>query len=114
MTDEDDFEDIVDLLADEYAQSILRATSVEGMSADELSSYCGMSPPTVYRRLEALHAVDLVKERQRVDPDGHHAKEYYASLSGVHIDLDGGEFECDIERREPNVADRFTELFQNL
>ncbi|WP_336000219.1 ArsR/SmtB family transcription factor [Halorientalis halophila] len=114
MTDEDAFEDIVDLLADEYAQSILRATNVEGMSADELSSHCEMSKPTVYRRLEDLRAADLVEERQRVDPDGNHAKEYYASLSDVHIGLEGGEFECNIERRELDVADHFTELFENL
>ena len=114
MTDEDAFEDVVDLLADEYAQSILRATSVKGMSADELSTHCGMSPPTVYRRLESLRAADLVEERQRVDPDGHHAKEYYASLSDVHIGLEDGEFDCEIERRELDVADHFTELIENL
>jgi predicted transcriptional regulator len=114
MSDDSDLDDVVDLLDDEYARAILRATSVQPLSADELSEQCDMSPPTVYRRLDRLQEQDLVAAQQQLDPDGHHYEVYAARLSRVTIDLDRGEFDLDVERTEQDAADRFTELFETL
>ena len=114
MSDDPEFDDIADILADEYARSILQATSVEPLSAEELGERYDMSRPTIYRRLDRLCELELVKTRQRIDPDGHHAKEYYASLSSITIDLESGDFDLTVERTETDAADRLTELFEEL
>jgi DNA-binding transcriptional ArsR family regulator len=114
MSDDEQLDDIVDLLADEYARLILRATSVEPLSAGELSRKYDMSPPTVYRRLERLQDMALVDVQQRIDPDGHHSKEYAAALSGIQISLEDGIYEFDVERTKQDAADRFTSLIEDL
>ncbi|MFD1588445.1 ArsR/SmtB family transcription factor [Halorientalis brevis] len=114
MSDDAEFDDIADILADEYARSILRATSVKPLAAEEITEKYDMSKPTIYRRLERLCELDLVETRQRVDLDGHHAKEYYATLSSVTIDLENGHFALTVERTETDAADRLTKLFEEL
>ena len=84
------------------------------MSADQLAERCDASPPTVYRRLDSLREHDLVTAQQQLDPDGHHYDVFSAQLSRVTVDLEDGEYRIDIERREPDAADRFTELFEGL
>jgi len=114
MSEEPAVETVAELLDDEYAREILAATSVEPLSADELADHCEASPPTVYRRLERLREQDLVVAQQQLDPDGHHYDVFSAQLSRVTVDLDDGEYGIEIERREPDAADRFTELFEGL
>ncbi|MDG5776398.1 winged helix-turn-helix domain-containing protein [Haloarculaceae archaeon H-GB2-1] len=114
MSDASELDAVVDLLDDEYARAILRATSVQALSAEELSEQCDMSPPTVYRRLDRLREHDLVAAQQQLDPDGHHYEVYTACLSRVTIDLDDGDFDLDVERTDQDAADRFTDLFETL
>mgnify|MGYP000029453133 FL=1 len=114
MSEEPELETVVELLDDEYAREILAATSIEAMSADQLAERCDASPPTVYRRLDSLREHDLVTAQQQLDPDGHHYDVFSAQLSRVTVDLEDGEYRIDIERREPDAADRFTELFEGL
>lgn len=110
---DDELDSIAEILEDDYARSILRETSKEPLSAEQLSDRCDMSPPTVYRRLNRLADHDLVTVTQQVDSRGHHYKEYGARLSRVTIDLQDGEFEVSIERTQ-DAADRFTELVEEL
>jgi DNA-binding transcriptional ArsR family regulator len=110
---DDELDAITELLEDDYARSILRETSEEPLSAEELSDRCDMSPPTVYRRLNRLAEHDLVTVTREVDSSGHHYKMYEARLSRVTIDLESGEFEVTIERTQ-DAADRFTELVEEL
>jgi DNA-binding transcriptional ArsR family regulator len=110
--DEDDLA-VVSLLDDDTAAEILRQTSEEAMSANELTEYCNASEPTIYRRLERLSDQDLVIEQQEVDPDGHHYKTYTARLERVVIELEGGTFETEVFLRE-DPADQFTRLFDQL
>jgi DNA-binding transcriptional ArsR family regulator len=114
MTAEPELETVVELLDDEYAREILAATSAEPLSAEELAERCDASPPTVYRRLDRLREHDLVTAQQQLDPDGHHYDVFGAQLARVTVDLEDGEYRIDIERREADAADRFTELFEGL
>jgi predicted transcriptional regulator len=110
--DEDDLA-VVSLLDDDCAATILRHTSEEAMSANDLTEHCDASEPTIYRRLERLSDHDLVAERQEVDPEGHHYKTYTARLERVVIELDDGRFETEVFLRE-DPADQFTRLFDQL
>jgi predicted transcriptional regulator len=105
--------DVVDLISDDYARTILLATRDEPQSVDALSEACDADPSTVYRRVERLEAADLLEKEQELDPDGHHYSTYRANLDAVHISLDEEGFTVDVERRE-SPADRFTRLYEGF
>lgn len=105
---------LFDLLADEYARTILAATSCEAMSAKTLSERFEMSLPTVYRRIERLEAFDLVVERTEIDTTGgHHHSVYEANLNHIGIDLADGNFDVKVRLRE-DAADRFSRMWQEM
>jgi len=115
--------DVLDVLSDEYARSILAATSVKPMSAQQLADECDMSKPTVYRRVERLREHDLLEERTEIQEDGNHYSVYAATLSEFSVELEDGSFEADVDRREPeafpgqgeaDTADRFAKMWENL
>ncbi|MFC7135994.1 helix-turn-helix domain-containing protein [Halobaculum litoreum] len=104
------------LLDDEYARSLLAATSHQPMTAAELSDQCEMSVSTVYRRLDALESCDLVASRVRPDADGDHTTEYESHLDRLSVRLDDGSFEVRIETRSAtqSFVDAFTDLWEGL
>jgi len=105
----EDVREISGLLADETTQRILIETTDEPMSADELSDACGVSPQTVYRRLESLQEYNMVTEDVEIDDDGHHHKVYTATLDQVTIKLTPDGFRFDLSLRE-RMAARFTQF----
>nr|WP_084177421.1 helix-turn-helix domain-containing protein [Natrinema saccharevitans] len=82
--DEDENE-VLALLEDEYARAILAELTTEPMSASEICASCDMSSPTAYRRLERLEAAGLVTDQQVVDSDGNHFKRYVTTINCVGI-----------------------------
>ena len=109
-----DEEELLALLEDEYARAILATLTTEPMSVSELCSACEMSDPTAYRRLDRLQAVDLVEERQVLDPDGHHYKRYFALVDEVTVSFADGSYEVAVTRSQDHPADRFTDLFGGI
>lgn len=115
--------DLLDLLSDEYARSILEATSVKSMSARQIADECDMSTPTVYRRMESLKAHDLIEERTHVKAGGNDYNVYAATLSEFSMQLVDGSFEATVEASPPpefpgqdedDTADRFKKMWENL
>lgn len=113
MDDDSETGPITGLLADEVARTILEATVEEPLSAERLSDRCGVSPATVYRRLETLVEHDLVAARTEPDDEGHHYKVYTATLDRVVVDLTADGFEVRVTRRQ-RMADRFTDFVEGL
>lgn len=112
--DDDAHAALLDLLADDYARTILVATSREPMSASTLSEEFGMSLPTVYRRVERLEAFDLLTERTEIDTSGgHHRSLYAANLTHLDVDLDDGTLSIAVQLRE-DAVDRFTRLWHGI
>jgi len=123
VSEESALGDVLDLLSDEYARAILAATSERPMSAKEIAAECGMSEPTVYRRIERLREHELVAERTQIETGGNDYSVYAATLSGFSVDLTDGAFESTVERvsepafpgqNEADTADRFTKMWENL
>jgi len=81
----------LDLLSDSYACEILCALDDGPLAADDLVDRCGMSRPTVYRRLDRLTDTGLVDAQPSLSADGHHKQQYRLSLAAVtfRIDDDG-------------------------
>ncbi|MCL9815242.1 winged helix-turn-helix domain-containing protein [Natranaeroarchaeum aerophilus] len=113
MTEDEEVE-LLAILDDEYARSILIETSKEPMGAETLAERCDASPPTIYRRIDRLDEHDLLESQQQLDPDGHHYKTYAARLERVAVEIEDGEMEIDIHRRDEDPADRFTRLYEEL
>jgi predicted transcriptional regulator len=113
MQEESD-EEVLALLDDEYARSILTELTTEPMSVSELCTTCEMSDPTAYRRLDRLREVDLVTERQKIDSDGHHYKRYVSTVGEVTVTFSDGRYDVEVAQSPTDPADRFTELFEGL
>ncbi|MFC6977140.1 ArsR/SmtB family transcription factor [Halomicroarcula sp. GCM10025709] len=112
--DEEGDDELLALLDDEYARAILAELTAEPMSASELCTACEMSDPTAYRRLDRLEEAGLVAEQQTIDPDGHHYKQYVATVGEVAVTFEDGTYEVTVTRSATNPADRFTNLFEGL
>lgn len=118
MTDhdvtEDPAADLLALLSDEVTRCVLLATSEGPRSAAELSDRCGVSQSTIYRRVDRLREADLLDESTRPKPEGHHETVYVATLAAVEVRLADGDLELTVERREEDVADSLTRLWENF
>jgi len=106
-------DDVVELLADDYARAILVETAEGPKSVNALSDACGADPSTIYRRVERLDEVGLVTDEQRLDPGGHHHKVYVSRLAEVRVTVDETGMEVTVERTEA-PSDRFTRLFEGF
>lgn len=84
------------------------------MSATTLSEHCGVSEPTIYRRLEDLRECDLLIERTKLDTDGgHHRTMYATNFERLTVELRDGQLDLQVDRRE-DPADRFTRLIEGM
>ncbi len=114
MNQEAEPEAVLDLLGDEYARTILRATEGAAKSAAELHEEHDLSRPTISRRVNRLVEQRLVAEHTRIDPDGgHHFHVYEAAIDSVVVALENGEFDVRLELRG-DAADRFTRMWHQL
>jgi len=111
--DEDD-DELLALLDDEYARAILAELTTEPMSVTELCTACEMSDATAYRRLDRLQDANLVTDRQELDPDGHHYKCYVTTVEDVTVTFADGSYDVAVTRSSTDPADRFTDLFEGL
>jgi predicted transcriptional regulator len=78
-----DPKELLSLLGDEYARSVLEATAQTPRSGREIVDETGFSKATVYRRLDRLEEAGLVASRTVFDPDGHHRERFRATFDGV-------------------------------
>lgn len=106
-----DLATVVSLLDDEHVRSILAATSETPLSATELSERCGVSPSSIYRRLDRLTDADLVGERTRPRSDGHHETVYVARLDRFEVTVRDGELAWEVDRERDDVADQLTRMW---
>jgi DNA-binding transcriptional ArsR family regulator len=116
---EDRDEEVLALLDDDYARAILLETSRTPMSARELTDAIDASPPTVYRRIDALTDCGLLDERTAFVDDGPNYGVYAARVEEVTVRFDDGTLAVGITDREAieteeTVAERFTRMYQEL
>jgi AcrR family transcriptional regulator len=113
VNDDDDTAALAGLLEDDCARTILVATKREAMSVSELADACGVSEPTVYRRLDDIREFGLVEEAVELDADGHHRNVYRATVSEVTFDVDADGVAVAVARDE-TMADRFTRYVREM
>lgn len=93
-----DPEAIISVLEDEQCRTIVAALD-EPKTAAELATTCGISPTSVYRKLEQLRDAAVVTPRLDVNVDGHHVWRYESNIDDVTIVLDADDpSRLDLER----------------
>jgi len=112
----EDLATVVSVLNDQYTREILVSTTDRALSAEQLIEQSDASRPTIYRRLRRLVDLDLLVERQELDPNGHHFKTYRARLDRVTIDLDADGFTTRVARStvEDDAVGRLNRLYERL
>ena len=106
-------EELLALLDDENARTILVETREQARSVESLSDRCGADDSTIYRLVDRLQERDLLTDQQELDPDGHHYKTYAARLERVEIRFTDEGVVVEVDRTEP-PADRFTRLYEEF
>ncbi|MFB6102611.1 MAG: ArsR/SmtB family transcription factor [Haloplanus sp.] len=86
-TTEEQTEEVLALLEDDYSRTILEAINTDARPACDLVDACDASRATVYRRLNRLEDAGLVTSRLTYDADGHHRTVFEATLDAVTVDL---------------------------
>jgi len=86
-----DPEELLSLLSDDYARSILKTISEQGRPARKIAERTDLSRPTVYRRLNRLEEAGLVDTRVALHSEGHHRQHYIATLSEVQLSFEEGQ-----------------------
>lgn len=88
--DDDQAEELLDLLDDDYVQRILEALFDESRPARDLVEACNASRATVYRRLNRLQEYELVTSDVELHEDGHHRKVFESTFERATIELVDG------------------------
>lgn len=115
MGKEWDPESLVEVFESETARQILALASTEPRSANELADRCGVSSPTIYRRINALLAYDLLEEETRIDTDGNHYRTFETKISRISFEFEDGEVVPTVEREEEaDIVDRFERFWSGL
>lgn len=106
-------EQVLDLLADDYARQILAYLSDSPMLVEDLGERCEGSESTIYRRLDRLEEMGLVSEGLQIDPEGHHRKRYETILESVLVTFEDGNYEIQLEIDE-DPPDRFARMWGDM
>lgn len=114
MSEDPDLPTLVSLLDSEHARTILTATSVEPMSATELTDHCDASLPTVYRCVDRLEDAGLLREETRLRSDGHHDTVYAPTIDGFEVSIEDGELTVSVSDRQPDATDALADLWRKF
>jgi DNA-binding transcriptional ArsR family regulator len=115
VSEDPDLETVADVIGDDTARAILTATSVEPMSATELSDHCEVDVSTAYRWTDRLREAGLLAERTRPREDGHHDEVYVATLAELSVRLEDGDLEVEMTTDDSgDRVDRLTSMWEDL
>jgi predicted transcriptional regulator len=84
--------EILELLGDEYTRRVLQAVVERPRTGREIIEAADVSKATAYRRLDELQEAGLVEAETKIDPDGHHRKQFCAVIERLDFEFSGPEF----------------------
>ncbi|WP_440988390.1 helix-turn-helix domain-containing protein [Haloarchaeobius baliensis] len=113
VENQDPDRDVLGILSDDVAKTILTVTDQQAMSAQALEARCDASLATIYRRVDELLASGLLRERLELRPDGNHHKTFESNLDQLSVRLDDGSLEIDVDRRD-DAADRLRTIWDAM
>lgn len=104
---------LFEVFGDELVRQILVVADEQPISAETIAEHSEVSLPTVYRRLNTLEELDLLRERTHVDSDGNQYREYETTLQRVSFEINDRSFDVDIRVRN-DISDQFEAFWDEL
>jgi DNA-binding transcriptional ArsR family regulator len=97
-------EDLLELVGDEYTREILVSVTGESLTGREIATATDTSRATVYRRLERLEEAGLVVSTQRLDPDGHHCKQFSAPELVIDFEVGADGVDASVQTEQQSTT----------
>ena len=105
---------VLEALDDEDCRTILQHTA-EPMTATDLIDACDISQSTVYRKLDRLCAASLVREQDRINPNGGRVTLYERDFEDVTISMESDDtFAVTIDRPPRNAGERLADIWSKM
>lgn len=104
---------ILELLSDDVVKRILTVTDQRATSAQRLDEHCDASLATIYRRIEDLLELGLIRERTEFRADGNHFKKFESNLERLAVSLDDGDLRVAVDRRD-DAPDRLRTIWDAM
>jgi DNA-binding transcriptional ArsR family regulator len=105
---------VLDALDDPDCQSILRETA-DPMTATELAEACDIPRSTLYRKLEQLSDAALLREHDKINPDGGRTSYYQRNFENVNITIDEDDtFSVTIEHGRQGTDERLRDIWSKM
>ena len=108
-----DPDSLFEVFGDELVRQILVVANERAISAETIAEHSEASLPTVYRRLNTLEELDLLRQQTHVDSDGNQYQEYETTLQRVSFEISDRGFNVDIRVRN-DVSDQFEAFWNEL
>lgn len=105
--------EVLAVLSDDIAETILTVTDQHAMSAQSLEARCDASLTTIYRRIDELLAYGLLRERLELQPDGNHYKVFESNLEELSVNIDDGDLDVNVDRCD-DAPDRFSTIWDAM
>lgn len=108
-----DPDSLFEVFGDELVRQILVVANERPIAAETITEHSEASLPTVYRRLNTLEELDLLRQRRRIDDDGNQYQEYETTLQRVSFELEDRGFDVDVRVRS-DLSDQFEAFWDEL
>lgn len=99
--------EILELLGDEYTRRVLQAVTERPRTGREIIDAADVSKATAYRRLDELQEAGLVEADTKLDPDGHHRKQFSAVIQGLDIEFTETGFDATMQTESQDSRTSF-------
>jgi predicted transcriptional regulator len=104
---------LFEVFGDELVRQILVVADKRPVSAETIAEHANASLPTVYRRLNTLEELDLLRQQTRIDSDGNQYQEYETTLQRVSFEIEDRGFDVDVRVRR-DISDQFEAFWDEL
>lgn len=105
-----DTDELLDLLGDEYTRRVVEALIDEGHTGRELIDVTGDSRATVYRRINDLQELGLIRTTQQLDPNGHHRKVFHLAVNELSVSVGDTQLVSNVVIEESQETDGITDI----
>lgn len=86
-TDVENHDILLTALSDHDCRRILRETTEQALTANELSGRLDLPLSTTYRKLDLLCETTIIQQTHRLSDGGHHATQYQCNFGQIRISL---------------------------
>lgn len=107
-------QDVLNALDDADCRTILREIT-EPMTANELIDACDIPRSTLYRKLDRLSTASLVREQDKINPEGGRITLYKRDFDDVTISMDEEDnFSVTVERPPRKADERLEHIWSKM